>query len=205
MKKLLVLCLVLVSSSSFASVMGRYEGTNGTQIDFEVLTYMGGIGIDARLDPDQDSRNSAMQSVRMEKHQFDKLFDSSDEIEEMSLLSPFSATGSASGTQAKRTVVINESYIDGVLVSEKILTIKIKNGSIVSAELKTRKRRGLLNMVPLWMAKVFDEKIEVTKTQDGLLLRDDGVEICRVTSQTAIEQAQNSGSYSELNRICAEN
>lgn len=76
--------------------------------------------------------------------------------------------------------------------------------SFVSAELKTRKRRGVLGMVPLWMAKVFDKKIELTRSADGLLLRDDGFDICRVTESAAIEQAQDGGSYSELNSICGE-
>ena len=50
MKKLIAASLILLSCSSFASVMGRYEGDAGTQVDFSVLTFARGISIDARLD-----------------------------------------------------------------------------------------------------------------------------------------------------------
>lgn len=205
MKKLIAASLILLSCSSFASVMGRYEGSNGTQVDFSVLTYMGGIIIDARLDIDEDSRDSALQSVRMRKEQFDQLFDSETEVTDLELISPFEAKASASGDQSDRTVVITEQFIEGVLVSEKILTLKIKDGLLTSARLKSRQRRGLLNMIPLWMAKVFDKKIELTRTEDGLLLRDDYEDICRVTTDQAIERAQRSGNYEELSQICANN
>ncbi len=206
MKKIIslqLLALLFGFSSVQADVIGLYEGDNGTQIDFEVLTYTRGINIDARLDPSKDSRVSALQSVHMTSDQYREVFETNKTISNMKLSGVFDSSAQAETKDGMRTVTITETYLSdgGVLVTEKILKIEIQQKEISSIKLQTRVRRGFLG-APLWMSKVFNEKVEVTKVKDGLSLRDDGYEICRVTSDEAIDRGARGGSTAELSKVC---
>ncbi len=209
--KNLVLVVFLAVCASFSSVnanvIGLYEGADGAQIDFNVLTYTRGIAIDARLDPSVDNRRSALQQVTMTSDQYREIFESDKTIEQMKLGGVFDSVADAKTEDDQRKVTITETFSsDGdVLVTKKVLEIKIKNQEIESIKLQTKVRRGLLGIVPLWMAKVFNEKVEVTKVKDGLLLRDDGHEFCRVTNSEAIDQGALGGDYQELSAVCNQN
>src|SRR5690606_36404129 len=91
---------------------------------------------------------------------------------------------------------------NGTLVSQKILKLNSENGELVKATLESSKRRGILGIIPLWMKRVFKKSIDLRKVEDGLLLRDDGVDICRVTSEAAIAQGAKGGNSSELRAVC---
>lgn len=203
MKFVIAMALAGILSSASADVIGRYEAKNNGLIDFKVLTYTRGITLDARLDPKKDSRVSALQTVQLSFNQYQLLFETEQEVKDLRLSGVFKTTASASGDNANRKVTIVEVFEEGgKLVTEKTLKLSIVAGEIMEASLVTRQRRGLLNVIPLWMSKVFNKSIELNKAEDGLLLRDDSGDLCRVTEENKMKLAARGGSTVELQKIC---
>lgn len=203
MKLVIAMVLAGIFSSASADVIGRYEAKNNGLIDFKVLTYTRGITLDARLDPKKDSRVSALQTVQLSFNQYHLLFETEQEVKDLRLSGVFEATANASGDNANRTVTIVEVFEEGgKLITEKTLKLNIVAGEIMDASLVTRQRRGLLNIIPLWMGKVFKKSIEVNKVEDGLLLRNDSADLCRVTEESKIKLAARGGSTAQLQDIC---
>ena len=203
MKFVIAMALAGILSSASADVIGRYEAKNNGLIDFKVLTYTRGITLDARLDPKKDSRVSALQTVQLSFNQYQLLFETEQEVAQLRLSGAFKTTANASGDSANRTVTIVEVFEEGdKLVTEKTLKLNIVAGEIMEASLVTRQRRGLLNVIPLWMSKVFKGSIELNKVEDGLLLRNDSSDMCRVTEESKIKLAARGGSTAQLQDIC---